>query len=107
MRLTKKDHDVIRAFVEKRTDESKRLRSTGQELDGLWMGGPGIAYWRNGKTAVIVFRDLGSKAAQTVQRAIRRKAAPMDLLETYYKDPRKTRAGLVWDSKLGRWVSRG
>lgn len=60
---------VVFSFLDKRADSSPKLSTDGKRLDGLWMGGKGIAEWVNGK---IVFHDLGSRSAQTVQRLIRR-----------------------------------
>ncbi len=73
MKLGKQDKLVIKAFVDKRSLEGPKLSSEGNRLDGLWMGGRGIALWRGGK---IHLPDLGSRAAQTVQNAIRREAPP-------------------------------
>jgi hypothetical protein len=72
LHLTRRDHSVIAAFVDKKPDEGTNLSTDGVRLDGTWMGGTSIASWEAGK---IAFHDLGSKAAQTVQSAIR-KAAP-------------------------------
>jgi len=71
MTLTKTDKAVIRAFTEHYAASSKKLSTDGKRLDGHWMGGNGIAVWRGGK---IVMPDLGSKAAQTVQNAVKREA---------------------------------
>jgi hypothetical protein len=60
---------VVFSFLDKRADSSPKLSTDGKRLDGLWMGGRGIAEWVGGK---IVFHDLGSRSAQTVQRLIRR-----------------------------------
>ena len=76
MRFNKGDKKVVEAFLDKQPAESRKLSTDGKRLDGLWMGGMGIAEWKHGK---IVFTDLGSKAAQTVQRAIVR-AAPKNWL---------------------------
>lgn len=73
MRLGKQDKLAIKAFVDKRALEGHKLSSEGNRLDGLWMGGRGIALWKGGK---IHLPDLGSRAAQTVQNAIRREAPP-------------------------------
>lgn len=54
---------VIDAFTDKKAMDGNKLTTDGKRLDGNWMGGTGIAEWKNGK---IVFNDLGSKAAQTV-----------------------------------------
>jgi hypothetical protein len=69
--LTKADKTVIAAFLDQRPASSKKLITDGQRLDGLWMGGMGIAEWRGRR---ILFTDLGSKAAQIVQHAIEKKA---------------------------------
>lgn len=69
MRLTPADQKVIKAFYDHSPAESKKLITDGQVLDGMWMGGSSIAEWDGGK---IKFNDLGSKAAQTVQNAIKR-----------------------------------
>lgn len=65
----KSDRDVIAAFIARRSATGKKLSTDGQRLDGHWMGGSGIAKWSGGK---IVFGDLGSRAAQTVQKAIQK-----------------------------------
>jgi hypothetical protein len=70
-KLGKGDQKTIDAFLDKKKADSKKLSTDGKRLDGNWMGGRGIAEWKSGK---IVFHDLGSKAAQTVQRAIKKKA---------------------------------
>lgn len=71
MTLTKADKAVIAAFTEHRHASSKALSTDGHTLDGHWMGGSGIAHWSGNK---IHFTDLGSKGAQTVQRAIAKEA---------------------------------
>lgn len=65
------DAQVIKAFTERRAASSSKLHTDGRRLDGLWMGGNGIAVWEGGK---IHFSDLGSKAAQAVQRAVAKEA---------------------------------
>lgn len=70
------DKQVIDAFLDKKSAESKKLSTDGTRLDGSWLGGSGIAEWIGDK---IKFNDLGSKAAQTIQRAIK-KAAPKNWL---------------------------
>jgi len=69
MVLGKKDKRVIECFTEKLACEGHKLSTNGERLDGVWMGGHGIAEWVRGK---IVFHDLGSRSAQTVQRAVAR-----------------------------------
>lgn len=67
--LGKKDKDVINAFTDHVPMEGNKLRTDGQKLDGIWMGGDGIAHWNAGR---IYFNDLGSKSAQQVQSAIKK-----------------------------------
>jgi len=62
---------VVMAFLDRRAASSAKLTTDGKRLDGTWMGGRGIAEWVGGK---IVFYDLGSKSAQTVQNMVRREA---------------------------------
>lgn len=61
------DGAVINAFLDHRSAASKKLSTDGQRLHGNWMGGSTIAEWKNSK---IVLHDLGSKAAQRVQKAL-------------------------------------
>lgn len=65
------DAKVIKAFTEQKSASSKKLHTDGRRLDGLWMGGSGIAVWEAGK---IQLPDLGSKAAQSVQKAVAKEA---------------------------------
>lgn len=67
------DSKVISAFLDHLSANSKKLSTDGRRLDGNWMGGDNIARW--GSDDKIHFEDLGSRAAQTYQRAIVR-AAP-------------------------------
>jgi len=76
-RMGKKDKAVIRAFTEGRAAEGQKLRTDGERLDGIWMGGNGIAEWKSGK---IRFNDLGSRSAAFVQRAVAREAPKNDLV---------------------------
>lgn len=69
MVLGKRDKDVLRAFSDHRPADSKKLYTDGVVLDGLWMGGHNIAEWAADH---VVFHDLGSKAAQTVQHALKK-----------------------------------
>lgn len=71
-----KDKKTIEAFTDKKAAESKKFSTDGKRLDGLWMGGKGIAVWEGGK---IHFNDLGSKAAEQVQRYIK-KSTPKNWL---------------------------
>jgi hypothetical protein len=71
LRLGKTDKAVIQAFLAHRPASSKKLHTDGTRLDGLWMGGNNIAAWSGHE---VVFRDVGSKAAESVQRAVRKAA---------------------------------
>ena len=86
MRLGISDHKVIRAFVEQKSLDGHKLSTDGERLDGHWLGGSRIADWQEGR---IVFHDLGSKAAQSVQKQIRYHAAPMDLAEHAMRSRRR------------------
>lgn len=88
MKLTPKDRKVIAAFIDGDAQTSAHLTTDGLRLDGRWMGGNHIAFFTTGGD--IAFSDLGSKAAQTVQRAIAR-AAPgsLDIAARYVITPRK------------------
>ena len=79
LKLGKKDKAVIDAFTSKKPMEGKKLDTDGKKLDGVWMGGNGIASWKDGK---IHFSYAGGRAAQTVQRAVKRNAAPNDIAES-------------------------
>ena len=70
--LGKKDKAVVAAFTDKQAAQGLKLSTDGTRLDGNWMGGRDIAHWKGDK---IQFNDLGSKAAEVVQRAVR-KVAP-------------------------------
>jgi len=71
LKLGLQDKKVIDAFLDKKKASGTKLTTDGTTLDGLWMGGAGIAKWEKGK---IQMPDLGSKAAQTVQKAVAKKA---------------------------------
>lgn len=75
-RLGVADHKVVRAFVDHRAASSSKLWTDGNRIDGLWLGGARIAEWRDD---LIHLNDLGSRAAQTVHRAVKHAAAPKDV----------------------------
>ena len=79
MDIRKSEKDVINAFIDGKPASSKKLSTDGRRLDGLWMGGTGIA--DRSDDGMISFNDLGSKAAQTVQNAVR-KMTPKNFLAT-------------------------
>lgn len=68
MTLSPADVKVIHAFLDKQLASSKHLYTNGHQLDGLWMGGSGIAVWS--QYGRINVHDKGSKAAQQVQRKL-------------------------------------
>lgn len=65
--LTRADRGVLNAFLDQQSASSEKLDTDGKTLDGLWMGGRGIATWHMGK---IEFHDLGSRVAQQIQRVL-------------------------------------
>lgn len=85
------DKKVIAAFLDKKAASSKKLETDGRRLDGSWMGGRGIAEWTNGRIAL---PDLGSRAAQKYQRAIRRAVPKKWILAEYELSPKE------------RWVAK-
>jgi predicted kinase len=105
MSLTKSDRQVIGDFLDKKAGDSKNLTSTGKRLDGNWTGGRGIATWTpDGK---IVFEDLGSKAAQTVQRAIRKVAPKNWILESEDESPPRWRPPQDFFSQPAEEIAAG
>lgn len=82
LKLTKGNKKVIDAFINKKKADDQKFESTGTVLDGLWMGGKEIAYWKNNK---INFGNLTSRSQQTVQKYIRKAAPSMDLNEAVTK----------------------
>lgn len=67
--LSDKDHEVIKAFMNKKPHSSKKLSTDGKKLDGNWMGGSGIAHHSEHG---LHLNELGSKSAQQVHRAIKK-----------------------------------
>lgn len=76
LRLSKGDKKVIAAFIDQKSGTSKKLHSDGRRLDGLWMGGRGIATWEGGKIAL---EDPPGRAVQKVQKMLRQ-MAPKNML---------------------------
>jgi len=74
--LTKSDKRVIRAFASRMPDASKLLASDGTRLDGLFMGGGGLAHWSGSK---LHLPESGGKISESIQRAVSRAVAPMDI----------------------------
>jgi hypothetical protein len=78
MRLGLSDQKVLRAFAEKRSADGDKLSTDGRRLDGHWLGGSRIAYWEDGQ---IHTPDRGSRAAESIQRQLRRHAAPVEFAD--------------------------
>lgn len=98
--LTKTDKRVVRSFLDRKADDSKKLSTDGKRLDGNWMGGNGIAEWKRKK---LVFKDLGDRSTQTVQRAVKKMAAPSSHETPKQIDARHRRAGRVYCPERG-WI---
>lgn len=82
MRLGVRDHRVLAAFVEERPADGFKLSTDGVRLDGNWLGGSGIAEWVEGdRGRQIVLHDTGSRAGESVHRALRHHAAPYQLAD--------------------------
>lgn len=105
------DAQVLDAFIDRKSAIGKTLSTDGWRLDGHWMGGTGIAVWRDDQ---INFKDLGSKAAEKVQRKLR-KMTPKNLLDSGWtrgskKNPRPPVTGPytveVLDTLNDRYVQR-
>jgi hypothetical protein len=78
MRLGTKDQHVIASFVDGRPLEGYKLSTDGRRLDGHWLGGARLAEWHKGQ---IHLPDTGGRIGQSIQRAVRRYAAPIDLAD--------------------------
>ena len=74
-RLSKTDKLIVDDFTNRIEEWGLHLKSDGKELHGMWMGGRGIAFWDGDK---VYFRDLGSKAAETVQRYLKKRLPKND-----------------------------
>lgn len=79
--LSKADKRVIMAFLDKQKASSKKIESTGTQLDGLWMGGTNIAHWKDDKVVIGENRPHG-RSDQTIIRFIRKHAPRLMLGET-------------------------
>lgn len=66
-----KDKRVIEAFIRHESADGPKLWTDGERLDGLWMGGSGLAEWEQGS---IQFSDPGGIIGQRVQRMVRNAA---------------------------------
>jgi len=101
LRLTLSDKKVITAFTKKEEADSKHLYTDGKSLDGLWRGGNKIAYWEGDK---VKFREIDSRSAQTIIRALKR-MLPKNLTEMEYPYGKISNADLekaekiLWDAE--------
>jgi hypothetical protein len=66
-----RDKRVIEAFIRRESADGPKLWTDGERLDGLWMGGSGLAEWSGGS---INFSDPGGIIGQRVQRMVRNAA---------------------------------
>ncbi len=69
-KLTKKDKEVIQAFLNGRELESKKLTSLGNQLDGSWMGGSNIMGRKSDGT--VYHRQVTSRAEQTIYNYVKK-----------------------------------
>jgi hypothetical protein len=76
LKLSPGDKKVLDAFTSQQPAEGKKFSSDGTRLDGLWMGGRGIAEWKGGKLHI---RNPTSRSDQTVARMLK-KMTPKNLL---------------------------
>ena len=81
MRLSPKDKRVINDFIDRKSigSHSRRLVTDGHTLDIYGLGGKGVAEWRElggGEGWKIIFRDLGRKDQEVIQRYIRKTVSP-------------------------------
>lgn len=77
--LSPADKRVIDAFTDKKELATKRLTSTGTQLDINGMGGNKIAFWKGNK--IHMGDDSGGRSGDVVQRAVRKSAPKNDLAE--------------------------
>lgn len=78
MRLGVSDRRVLEAFVDRRKLEGVKLYSDGKSLNAYGLGGARIAYWEGGR---IHMGYAGDRTRQSLQRAVRRHAAPAQLAD--------------------------
>lgn len=96
------DREVLVAFSHGRQATGKTLLTDGKRLDGMWMGGTGIARWSHD---TLILGDLGSRAAQTVQRALKKMFdtgqynSPNIVYESQKPWPRHPGAGGRWPTQ--------
>lgn len=76
LKLSPGNKKIIKAFIDKKPADDKKFQSTGEKLDGLWIGGNEIAFWKDGQ---IQFGPIASRSRQTVVNYIRKTAPSLDL----------------------------
>lgn len=81
MKIGIKDRKVIRAFVDRRAAEGHKLSTDGRSLDGDWIGGRDIAEWVRGSRGEQIKCNVSGLTSQTICRAVRREAAPIDMID--------------------------
>ncbi len=65
-----RDERVLRAFLNREPLSGNKISTDGQKIDGHWLGGSGIARWEGEHH--IEMPDLGSKAADRIQKKLRK-----------------------------------
>jgi hypothetical protein len=106
-RLTKTDKRVIDAFIDHRSDESRKLSTNGHSLQGNWMGGSnlgrGIAYWLNDE--IHIDAPVG-RSVQLVQRAVRKAAGLTRRVPNIWPEYKQglTKRDPVKKKRLHYWV---
>jgi len=95
-RLSPQSKKVIDAWLDKRPASNIKLTSDGKTLDGNWMGGSDIAVWKKNKDGelVIVMKETGGKAGDTIQNYIRRNA-PKNWLSDYNQSQMKSASDVL------------
>jgi hypothetical protein len=78
--LSPADKKVIDAFTDKQSADSKKLTSDGTTLDGNWMGGSKLAYWKGDKIHVGEGRPH-VRSDQTVLAYLRKMTPKNDMAE--------------------------
>lgn len=98
------DKKVLKAFASQQAADGKKLSTDGKTLDGNWMGGRGIAEWKGHK---VVLHDLGSKAAQTVQRALKKFIPANSFAQASSSRQAQPKDFNEFNTKLARLIGKG
>lgn len=96
-RLTPRAKQVIMSFLEQRPDSCKYLQTDGKVLNGRWMGGKRIAYWKDDK---IISGMPSGKSAQTIIHAIE-KLAPKSKIASSQKEVKMNKYQQILADFLG------